>query len=685
MRTTGVTTSRFDLTVGTELWFEGSLWRVQRIDANGVELTCGRSATRVPFARLCTEAHPIHEAAEEPVDEELVAVLLGSLKPQQRAALEARGKHVREVIAAVSTGEKSAHAAQQEKAHELAVSERTIERWIAGYRASGLAGIADSRMLKQRRSRVDPRWDAMCTRVLDELVKESTPTMNVVIDKIARSLEAEYGPDVVGIPSPSTAHRRLTALSKGRHSFGSAKNRRSVDNRPKGVYGRLRASRPGEFIVMDTTPLDVFAMEPVTLRWLPVELTVAMDLFTRCVLGAQLTACSTKARDVASVLYQAATPGLPNTANAGSWPFHGIPEKLVIESPDPGSELISGCLPETIVVDHGKQYLSEHVMGACARLGISIQPAIARKPTDKPTVERFFRTLRQSLLQHLRAYKGPDIYSRGENIERQAFYYISELEQIIREWIGSTYHHTRHEGLCIPSLPDERFSPIEMYEIGLARSGSLTLPGRADLYYEFLKVEWRTIQHYGVEVSGQRYDGEGLNGFRNQKSPYGGAHAGLWPISIDANDVRFAYFRNPDTNKWSGLDWEHAHSVGAPFSQEAANFAKRVSVRSDRHVDPARAVQDLLGRWGRDEVLSRRDKGLARRLAGQRIADSPLYGENRSGGDDAREDASIPAVVDFMARRPNASALGDVVDDLDVFERYYEDNPAEEAFEVFRE
>lgn len=89
-----------------------------------------------------------------------------------------------------------------------------------------------------------------------------------------------HGTDVVLCPSRATAHRRLTELAKGRHAFGSAKARRSVAARPQGVYGRLRAERPGEYVVLDSTPLDVFAMEPVTLRWVPVELTVAMDLFT---------------------------------------------------------------------------------------------------------------------------------------------------------------------------------------------------------------------------------------------------------------------------------------------------------------------------------------------------------------------------------------------------------------------
>ena len=41
---------------------------------------------------------------------------------------------------------------------------------------------------------------------------------------------------------------------------------------------------------------------------MPVDLTIAMDAFTRCIIGVQLTPLSTKARDVANVLYQAVTP-----------------------------------------------------------------------------------------------------------------------------------------------------------------------------------------------------------------------------------------------------------------------------------------------------------------------------------------------------------------------------------------
>lgn len=237
---------------------------------------------------------------EESVDLELVPVLLSNLTGKQIAALEERAAHVRDLLAAAQDeGQlKRRYAA---KAQELGLSVRTLERWVASYRDSGVAGLADSRLLGRYTSAVDPRWDAACLQVLQNLTDASTPTMSVVLARVARELAAVHGPDVVPLPSRTAGYRRLQQLAKGRHAFGSAKARRSVAARPQGVYGRLRAERPGEYVVLNSTPLDVFAMEPVTLRWLPVELTVAMDLFTRCILGLRLTPVSTSSRDVANV------------------------------------------------------------------------------------------------------------------------------------------------------------------------------------------------------------------------------------------------------------------------------------------------------------------------------------------------------------------------------------------------
>lgn len=688
-------TAAIELKVGSQLWFDGDVWTITEFTLGRVTLSSGQSIRTTTVALLAQHAQPMAEAAPNaPVDRELVPIVLSMVDAATLAELERRADAVRSILDQPCPRKGDRGRAIERKASEVAVSTKTLRRWIQNYAESGVAGLADSKLTRKRAPQVDPRWETTLKRVLRSFTNASTPTRGAVIDAAHRAVEAEYG-DAVALPSRAVAYRRVEANSKGQYTFGSSKARRSAAGRPAGPYGRLRATRPGEYIVLDTTPLDVFAMEPVTLRWVPVELTVAMDLYTRCVVGLRLMPISTKSQDVANVLYQCVTQQFGVGDNDQFvWPFHGVPKNVLVgfedvnAVADGASDQTPGLVPETIVVDHGRQYLSAHVIGVCARFGISVQPAIPNKPTDKPTIERFFRTLRQSLLQHLPAYKGPDVYSRGKDIEGQAFYYVGELEQIIREWVGSVYHRTEHRGLCVPELGTGNFSPAEMWEIGLARSGALTLPARRDLAYEFLDVKWRTIQHYGAEIDGRIYDGEGLNGFRGCRSPYGGKYAGQWPFSIDSHDVRFIHFRNPDTNEWHRLEWDHAAALHGPFSQDAADYAKSVSIRENRHIDPAQAVHDLLEQWSRDAVTARRDRSLAKRIAAIRAENAQTRDESAAAenadGEDERMAASVPAVIDLVARRQLTSKH--VTDDLDdVFERYYAENPDEETFEVFSE
>ena len=223
-------------------------------------------------------------------------------------------------------------ARYQAKASELGVGERTVERWAMAYRQAGEAGLVDTRMLRGKASAVDPRWDEAVRLVLAELVSESTPTRSAVLRKVAARLDDLHGAGVVPRPSPATAYRRLAELARGTNAVsGSAKGRRSIADRPQGAYGRLRAVRPGEYAILDTQDLDVFAMEPVTCRWVRAQLTVAQDLFTRCITGLRVTPVSTKAVDVAGVLYQAIVPqpAPEDWPEEACWAYHGVPQQLV--------------------------------------------------------------------------------------------------------------------------------------------------------------------------------------------------------------------------------------------------------------------------------------------------------------------------------------------------------------------
>lgn len=668
-----------NLSVGSRAWWDGQFWEVRGLGDGMAQLALRGRSVAVTISELarCVIDEGHHSVDAGPDTSLDGSAALASLDAADRRKVEELAGVVQQLLDDASPlAPRVARAAKK-----LGMSPRSLERRIAAYRRTGVAGLVDSRATRTRSSLVDPRWDEACVRVLRAYTYASTPTRSAVLAQIARDLEDQYGPGVVAIPATTTAYRRLNSLAKGKQSFGSAAGRRSVAERPQGVLGRLRADRPGQYVVLDTNDLDVFAMEPVTLRWVKVQLTAAMDLYSRCIVGLKVTPVSTKAVDVASVLYQCVWPSNESEQIPG-FPYHGVPDAVLVGTEVPDERLLSrqGALPavfaETIVVDRGKQYISSHVISASARLGISVQPANPKKPTDKPTIERFFRTLREGLLQHLPAYKGPNVHSRGEDVEYQAFLWVPELEQVIREWVTAIYHHSPHDGLAVPELPRAALSPVEAYNLGLARAGGMVLPAHAGLAFEFLDVQWRTIQHYGVEIGGLRYDGRALNPYRGRRSSFMGKHAGKWPFYVDAHDVRSVHFKDPADGIWHSLQWEHAAGLSAPMSQDAVDYVKRLAVREDRHVDPQSALDDLMRRWSRNAVTDRRDRNLAIRLSAQR--GDPLAGTPSA----AEQVTSLPSVVNLSDARSARRRTTIQEDELSVFEEF---PPDEFGFAVIDE
>jgi hypothetical protein len=74
------------------------------------------------------------------------------------------------------------------------------------------------------------------------------------------------------------------------------------------VLGKLRPTRLGEYVLMDSTWLDVFALDPVTLRWVSCEFTVAMDWHAPLRDRHPAPSVSTKTVDDASVLFRVFRP-----------------------------------------------------------------------------------------------------------------------------------------------------------------------------------------------------------------------------------------------------------------------------------------------------------------------------------------------------------------------------------------
>lgn len=681
--------------------FDGEIFEIVQVEAGRVTLRNARQRWR-------TVAMPEFLAGAKSAGSEPVPALgprLAALPASVRETVGERAAHIREFLTGYRSGsgqdprpgeprpgyDPGRPLAQRTaaKARELGVNERTLRRWASAYQDSGEAGLVDTRMIAGKAPAVDPRWEHACRLIMDRDIKKSTPTAGALLREVNEHLDKQYGEGIVPRPSQATAYRHLARLAKGTNALkGSAKGRRSIGDRPSAPYGRLRATRPGEYAILDTQDLDIFAMEPVTCRWVRVQLSVVQDLFTRCITGLRVTPVSTKGADVAGILHESMVPASApdNWPAEAYWAYHGIPRQLVLtENQPPG---VPVCPPETIIIDHGRAFLSSHVIGVCTRLGISIQPAKPKKPTDKPTVERFFKTLREDLIQYLPAYKGPDIYSRGERVEDETFFFIHELEDIIREWIALVYHRTQHDGLVIPEWPHLDLSPNQMYEAGVAKAGFLRIPSSPDLVYDFLEVAPRTIQHYGVEVNGLRYTGEAIRDYKNTQSPYGGTLTGKWPIRVNPDDVRCVYFQDPGDNSWHRLDWEHAPMIGTPFSAEAARFARGLASAESQLPDENKALTQLLARWEKGMVTGRRERRMAARLGAERaalpglpvpgsprlaVAALPSLAQNASTDEDSE---------DMPLSEPVPPEPGDDDDPEEIFDLPEDDNFYADAFGV---
>lgn len=635
--------------VGTRVRCDGEIMEIAEMHSGptGLAAVLKNSRTRQLLTISVSELVPggprvqvlpdnIGPSSDDPFD--IAGVVLANLTEPERHAVLERAAHLREVLTGYRSGnaetaiEGEPRAAfdpgvalmrrYEAKAEELGVGLRTLRRWVNDFHQNGEAGLVESAPSASPTGRVDDRWVETALEIMVEHTDQSQPSQTMVIDRANARVTARFGSGVVKLPSRATAHRILAELEKRHPTFHlSTKRNRDIAARPAEAYGRLRPTRPGEYLLMDTTRLDVFALDPLTLRWVQAELTVGMDWYTRCVTGIRVTPVSTKSVDAAAVLYQAYRPRPPGRdwPKHAVWPEHGIPRSVLVDVDAIDGPMLGASgpaiVPETIVVDHGKIYISEHLTSVCQRMGISIQPARLRTGRDKGPVERFFRTIREDLLQALPGYKGPDVHSRGLDPESEAFFYLDELEAIIREWVAVVYHHRPHSSLVDPHVPGLEMSPAMMFEHGIARAGYIEAPRDPDLAYEFLKTDWRKIQHYGVDFGSRRYNGPALNQYRNMTSPYRGKAKGRWPIHHNPDDVTRVYFRDPETRTWHTLMWEHAPSMDMPLSEDALAFARQLAASKYTYPDDRLAVADLLERWNLGLGSSVAERRIALRLS----------------------------------------------------------------------
>jgi hypothetical protein len=140
------------------------------------------------------------------------------------------------------------------------VQASTVKHRRQRWEAHGLAGLVDRRAARRIRpaGRADERVVDAMRQAIGEAAEASSRATGFIIWR-AKEILADAGYDGP-VPSDRTFYRLFGTLSHGRHVTGSASTRRSLAGRPKGTFGSLAVSAPGEVVQIDSTPLDVLVL-----------------------------------------------------------------------------------------------------------------------------------------------------------------------------------------------------------------------------------------------------------------------------------------------------------------------------------------------------------------------------------------------------------------------------------------
>jgi hypothetical protein len=341
---------------------------------------------------------------------------------------------------------------EQAKASELTrlghpVKPSTIKHRRQRYEARGLAGLADGRADRRTSQfgRVDERVVEAMRAVITEATDASSRTARFVLWRTEQLLTCAHDEGEVAMPSRATCYRLLAMLSAGRHTTGSARTRQSLANRPDGPFGRVQVAAPGELMQIDSTPLDVLVRldDGVTGR---VELTAMIDVATRTVTAAVLQP-TTKSVDASVLLARTVTPEpmRPGWPDALRMSRSVLPHRRLLEL-DARLEHAATkpvIVPETIVCDHGKAFISHNFRASCRFLGINFQPTHEATPTDKPHIERTLGSIGTLFAQFVAGYTGSSVDRRGRNVADEPLWSMLELQELLDEWLVSGFTDRR--------------------------------------------------------------------------------------------------------------------------------------------------------------------------------------------------------------------------------------------------
>jgi putative transposase len=358
-------------------------------------------------------------------------------------------------------------------AQAAGVGLRTVERWLALYRADGLAGLV-------RRTREDcghRKLPAEAVELIEGLfLKKPRPSAAAVYRRVLTLCKEQEWPP----PSYSTVYAIIArldpALTMLAHE-GPARFRDQFE-----LVHRHRASHPNAIWQADHTQLDVLIRDasgkPVR-PWL----TTVLDDHSRALTGYSVFVDAPSAFQTSLALRQA-----------------------IWRKEDP---LWAMCgIPDVLYVDHGSDFTSKHLEQVAVDLHFEIVYSTIARPQGRGKIERLFGTLNTELLPEL-----PGYLKHGKPTTEPKLS-LADLDRAIGIFLVGTYNARVHREIQVapqaawsgngwlPRMPNS-LEDLDLLLISVAKARTVHRDG---IHFQGIRYMDPTLAAYVKEAVTIRYD-----------------------------------------------------------------------------------------------------------------------------------------------------------------------------------
>jgi len=287
------------------------------------------------------------------------------------------------------------------------------------------------------------------------------------------------------------------------------------------VTGSLEATWPLSLVQIDHTLVDVIVVDSLTRA--PIQrpwLTLAIDVYSRCIVGFHLSLEAPSATSVALCIAHAVLPKdawLAERQIEAQWAVQGLMARLHL--------------------DNAKEFHSEALRRGCEQYGIAIDYRPVRTPHYGGHIERLIGTM-MGKVHLLPGTTFSNVHVKGDlDSEKTATMTIEDLERWLGTAIAGVYHHTVHRSLnSTPATAWERGILGDEHTPGSGAPTAVTDPRR--FLIDFLPLERRLVRREGVQLHSIHYRSDLLSLWIGEPQKM--------VVRFDPRDLSRIYLLSPD-------------------------------------------------------------------------------------------------------------------------------------------